>query len=291
MTVNQNLKNALADAGLSIEEFASILSVDPKSVGRWIAGTSTPYPRHRAAISRALALDETVLWPEHAPTPPAASNPSNARGASAAAGGQVTAWADSSDPSAPDPVAFIAAADRPIDILCDDIWFELAGPISDALIARARAGHCVRVATTAPRPNLAPLVRQTGLELRCVAVSGVDLVHAEPTMLIATPLGGFLDQPLALLQAEADGADGLYDRLAAHFNTAWNESVEVISTVDELEAYHTNAYDELEGALDDDLEPLVADEDVGASTDSDESDPPPQSSQPRPARRWPGARG
>jgi hypothetical protein len=273
MTVNHNLKNALADARLSIEEFASILAVDPKSVGRWIAGTSTPYPRHRAAISRALALEETVLWPDRAPTPAAVSDEDGPHGATAPRGGEVTAWADSSDPSAPDPIAVIAATDGPIDVLSDENWFELPGPVSDALIAHAAAGNAVRVASTAPRPNLAPLIAQPGIELRCVEATGIDVVHAGTRMLIATRLGGFVDQPIALLQAEVDGADGLYDRIAAHFGLIWN-----------------HAYDELEGELeDDDVEP------VGEVTTPSETSNMPglseQSSPPPPARRWPGSRG
>lgn len=64
---NENLKSALKNAGMTPEEFASIIQVDPKSVQRWIAGTTTPYPRHRAKISRALDIAEHELWPDTAP--------------------------------------------------------------------------------------------------------------------------------------------------------------------------------------------------------------------------------
>ncbi len=74
-----NLKNALRRAGLTPEEFAEIVRVDPKTVQRWVAGTTTPYPRHRATIARALDLTEHELWPDHAPPPAAGSDPSEPR--------------------------------------------------------------------------------------------------------------------------------------------------------------------------------------------------------------------
>jgi len=67
---NENLKTALKDAGLTAEEFAAIIQVDPKTVQRWVAGTATPYPRHRQATARALDTPEQRLWPDTAPSPP-----------------------------------------------------------------------------------------------------------------------------------------------------------------------------------------------------------------------------
>ncbi|MBV9363196.1 MAG: helix-turn-helix transcriptional regulator [Solirubrobacterales bacterium] len=49
-----NLKDALRRAGMTPEEFAEVVGVDPKTVQRWVAGSTTPYPRHRATIARAL---------------------------------------------------------------------------------------------------------------------------------------------------------------------------------------------------------------------------------------------
>jgi len=41
---NENLKNALQNAGLTPEEFAQVIRVDPKKRARWVAGTTVPYP-------------------------------------------------------------------------------------------------------------------------------------------------------------------------------------------------------------------------------------------------------
>ena len=97
-----NLKNALRQAGMTPEEFAEIVRVDPKTVQRWVAGTTTPYPRHRATIARALDLTEHQLWPDDtSPTPGA----QDGRGA----GSEVTGtWAHDTDESAPDPIAFLS---------------------------------------------------------------------------------------------------------------------------------------------------------------------------------------
>jgi transcriptional regulator with XRE-family HTH domain len=288
MAVNQNLKNALADAGLTVEEFASILAVDPKSVSRWIAGTSTPYPRHRTAISRALALDEAMLWPDRAARtveldgqphlPPVDTN------------SQLRVWSDSQDASAPDPVHFIQQASGPIDLLDSDLWFYLAGPVADALIAHASTGHPIRVATSAPRPNLAPLIRQPGVQLRCVDESDVALICTPTTMVIASRLGAVANQPPALFGATAAGADGLYDRLVNLFETAWEDPVEIITTIDQLEDYRNSGYNELEDDPDDDLD-ADAEPDGETRTASEQSDvlDPPAPSTP-PARRWPGSR-
>jgi transcriptional regulator with XRE-family HTH domain len=286
MAANHNLKNALQDAGLTLEEFAAILSVDPKSVGRWIAGTSTPYPRHRTAISRALALDEADLWPDRAARTVELDGQPHARSPADTAS-ELRVWSDSQDASAPDPVSFIQQAAGPIDILDSDLWFYLAGPVADALIAHAGTGQPVRVATSAPRPNLAPLIGQPGIELCGVEESDVALIYTPSIMLIASRLGGFANQPPALFRATAAGADGLHDRLVNLFQTAWEDPVETITTIDQLENYRTNAYDEqLEDELDDDAEPKG--DESPATRESYFLDPPPQSAPP--ARRWPGSR-
>jgi transcriptional regulator with XRE-family HTH domain len=286
MAANHNLKNALQDAGLTLEEFAAVLSVDPKSVGRWIAGTSTPYPRHRAAISRALALEEADLWPEHArPTVELDGEPNTP--ARERISGRLRGWADSDDPTAPDPVELVTGADGPIDILDADIWVQLAGPVADAISAHAAAGHPVRVASGAPRPYMDSLIRQAGIQLRCVDAQETDLIRTNTTMLIATRLGAFADQAPALFHVEADGPDGLYDRLSTLFDTLWEDPVEIIATVDQLEAYRTNAYDDPEDDTDDDPESDGDGSNAGAGSDVLS----PSAESASPARRWPGSRG
>jgi len=63
--VNEALRRALAAAGLEHVDVAARLSVDPKTVERWIAGR-LPHPRSRAAVARLVGVDEEQLWPSAA---------------------------------------------------------------------------------------------------------------------------------------------------------------------------------------------------------------------------------
>ncbi|MCF6467622.1 XRE family transcriptional regulator [Nonomuraea sp. MG754425] len=64
--MNNNLRYALAAARLSTTDVAAALTVDPKTVSRWLNGR-IPYPRHRYAIADLLQVDEGDLWPETTP--------------------------------------------------------------------------------------------------------------------------------------------------------------------------------------------------------------------------------
>ncbi|WP_175541357.1 XRE family transcriptional regulator [Streptomyces aidingensis] len=61
--MNERLRSALAQSGLSVEALAEFCAVDPKTVGRWLAGR-LPHRRHRFATAQRLGVDETYLWPE-----------------------------------------------------------------------------------------------------------------------------------------------------------------------------------------------------------------------------------
>ncbi|SEG93364.1 hypothetical protein SAMN04489712_13832 [Thermomonospora echinospora] len=60
--MNDTLRRALTDAGLSEADIATRLDVDPKTVQRWIAGR-VPYPRYRSELARLLETEEADLWP------------------------------------------------------------------------------------------------------------------------------------------------------------------------------------------------------------------------------------
>ncbi|MFJ9174955.1 multiprotein-bridging factor 1 family protein [Streptomyces sp. NPDC102360] len=76
--MNERLRTAITERGLTFEALAEACSVDPKTVGRWVAGR-VPHRRHRWAAANCLAVEETHLWPEqraasstpeHVPSPP-----------------------------------------------------------------------------------------------------------------------------------------------------------------------------------------------------------------------------
>ena len=62
--VNERLRQAILDAGLSLDDLAAEICVDPKSVERWITRGRVPHPANRAKAARVLGLDESVLWPQ-----------------------------------------------------------------------------------------------------------------------------------------------------------------------------------------------------------------------------------
>jgi hypothetical protein len=61
--VNDTLRRALADARLDEVAVATALSVDPKTVKRWISGR-LPHRRHRWDLADMVGRNERELWPE-----------------------------------------------------------------------------------------------------------------------------------------------------------------------------------------------------------------------------------
>jgi transcriptional regulator with XRE-family HTH domain len=62
-SVNERLRSALAQRGVTIERLAEACKVDPKTVNRWIGEGRLPHARHRFTASQHLNVDETYLWP------------------------------------------------------------------------------------------------------------------------------------------------------------------------------------------------------------------------------------
>ena len=62
--MNETFCRALLRAGLTEDDLAARLGVDPKTVRRWIEGRALPYRRHRWALAALLSTVETDLWPQ-----------------------------------------------------------------------------------------------------------------------------------------------------------------------------------------------------------------------------------
>jgi transcriptional regulator with XRE-family HTH domain len=62
--LNETFCRALLQAGLTEDDIAARLAVDPKTVRRWIEGRALPYRRHRWALAALLGTPETDLWPQ-----------------------------------------------------------------------------------------------------------------------------------------------------------------------------------------------------------------------------------
>jgi len=61
--MNERLRVAMTAKGMEIETLARLVSVDPKTVRRWLGGR-LPHPRHRWKICDILGQSEQELWPE-----------------------------------------------------------------------------------------------------------------------------------------------------------------------------------------------------------------------------------
>jgi transcriptional regulator with XRE-family HTH domain len=71
--VNERLKRALVEAGVTEHDVAARLGVDTKTVRRWLEGRR-PYPRHRSALANLLRVDQTTIWRHEAPVPQASQH-------------------------------------------------------------------------------------------------------------------------------------------------------------------------------------------------------------------------
>lgn len=64
MGTNERLRGSIASAGLRPADLSESAGVDSKTVERWITKGRLPHRTHRLAVSKALNVDETYLWPE-----------------------------------------------------------------------------------------------------------------------------------------------------------------------------------------------------------------------------------
>lgn len=61
---NDRLRDALLTKGITAEQAAERLVVDPKTVERWITKSRTPYPKYRHKLAAMVQESETYLWPD-----------------------------------------------------------------------------------------------------------------------------------------------------------------------------------------------------------------------------------
>ncbi|QDN99838.1 helix-turn-helix transcriptional regulator [Streptomyces sp. S1A1-8] len=59
---NERLRSALLARGMSVQDLAEAIEVNPKTVERWITQGKVPYRRHQYATASELKVDVTTLW-------------------------------------------------------------------------------------------------------------------------------------------------------------------------------------------------------------------------------------
>src|SRR5690606_2090257 len=59
---NERLRSALLAQGMTVQDLAAAIEVNPKTVERWITQGKIPYRRHQYATASLLKVDVTTLW-------------------------------------------------------------------------------------------------------------------------------------------------------------------------------------------------------------------------------------
>lgn len=59
---NERLRSALLAQGMSVQDLANAIEVNPKTIERWITQGKVPYRRHQYATASLLKVDVTTLW-------------------------------------------------------------------------------------------------------------------------------------------------------------------------------------------------------------------------------------
>jgi len=206
-----NLKDALRRAGMTPEEFAEVVGVDPKTVQRWVAGRHHPVsPASRDHRPRA-DLSEHDLWPEHAPPPAPGFAPSEL---DLAAGSEVAGtWGYHTDEDAPEPIAFLSEHAGRIDLLENFRGIQLTPDLARSLAEPAAAGRQIRILTNRPIRRVEPLLGHPQVEIRFVEYLEHSLLRAGDAMLLALIVDYEADQPPPLLQLHRTAHGGLFARL------------------------------------------------------------------------------
>lgn len=66
---NERLRSAISRAGLTLADVSARLSVDPKTVERWVASGRMPHRETRLRLANLVDEDEVILWPSSAADP------------------------------------------------------------------------------------------------------------------------------------------------------------------------------------------------------------------------------
>ena len=61
---NERLRALLLERGETPDKLAEAVSVDPKTVERWMTKGRTPYRAHRFAVAAFFGVDESYIWPD-----------------------------------------------------------------------------------------------------------------------------------------------------------------------------------------------------------------------------------
>ena len=249
--VNEQLRSALARAGLDPDELAAGLQVDTKTVGRWLGGR-VPHARHRARIAHTLQCPEHDLWPNVIES----TEPRDDRRELAGL------YAHTNDLRAPDWRTLLPTASENIDLLDPTLNEILTAPgTTDLLADKATAGCEIRILIAHPKSIwVTALAQQLGhletdadghtlldreinqslhhlhqlaghdhIELRTFwAERTLSILRFDDQMLVTPHLHGLPGTHAPLLHLHRRDDHGPFDQFADHLDTIHHDASEPI---------------------------------------------------------------
>jgi transcriptional regulator with XRE-family HTH domain len=236
---NERLRAAILQGPLTLVQVAERLTVDPKTVHRWLAGR-VPHPRHRYALAVLLDQDEEYLWPSAARGD---ANPDTA------AAELVAAYPFRADVDPAHWWAMLTKARQQIDLLGFTLYFlpQQHPQLIPMLQEKCQSGCPIRLVVADPHSEYVRLreleeqdpitltarietsLRAFGPLLDC---PGVDLRYQDAPLyssifrfddeMFVTPhLYATPGNRAPLLHLRRLGPNGLFSRFAGHFEAIW----------------------------------------------------------------------
>jgi hypothetical protein len=237
--VNHPLARALNGAGLSVVEVADRVGVDPKTVGRWLAGR-VPYPRHRATLAVLTGWSPRALWPglERVAMPESAAHEVR------------VAYPHRSALPAEAWRRLFAGAEREIGVVAySGLFLAEDAAVPDLFRDKARAGVRVRIALADPagkhaaRPGgedvdeamilrirnalvlFAPLTAEPGIELRLHdTILYNSIYRADDELLVNTHAHGCPAAQAPVLHVVRTRDDGMAATYVESFERIWSSA-------------------------------------------------------------------
>lgn len=233
MPGNQQLRRAIEEAGLDLDDLAEKAGVDPKTARRWLEGR-IPHPRHRQLVAQLLARSEYDLWPD-----------SRQRDR---IGEVIGAYSRRSDVHVPDWQTLLRASRRQIDMLGYTLSDVIKAPgIGELLAAKAADGALVRIAVADPagpqavaadlehRPAGDLVRRMREVHERLNALAGTDgvqirahrvgtthtILRFDDQLLLTVHLYGTPGFQAPLLHLHRRRDFGMFDQFVKHFEDVW----------------------------------------------------------------------
>ncbi len=271
---NERLRQALKNAGLTVEDLAGAVQVDVKTVRRWLSGR-VPYSRHRIRVARALGVTERELWPQAEIPEPAAAGKVELVAAFPHTRDTTTDWR-----------ALLTDARERIWLLDFTLKDVLAAPgICDLLSDKARAGCEVRLLVSYqtrarlasdtpidhdypdPEPQAAYEIALTrghinglltieGIQARkFAAMRFCSITAADEQMLVTLHLWGTDTHKAPAIHLRQSEQPGMFAQYEHHYQSIWDHASHPIDPEPDLFPPPSEQPDHYENLIFDDAPP------------------------------------